>query len=47
MGHEFCVSIGLQVDKKKTNIVIFRSGGKLPLYRNFMYDGEKLEIVKS
>lgn len=42
---EFCHSIGKQVNKKKTNIVIFRFGDKLPIYKDFCYDGEKIEVV--
>ena len=41
----YCNTWKLKVNTKKTKIMIFRKGGKLPSNLEFHYDGEKIDIV--
>src|SRR5580698_3538922 len=45
--HMYCNLNGLRVNIKKTKVIIFRSGGRLPKFVHFYYDKNRLEIVKS
>jgi hypothetical protein len=43
--HKYCEANGLTVNKKKTKVMVFRRGGKLPKDLKFFYNNEQLEIV--
>ena len=42
----YCIRWKLTVNTSKTNIFIFRKGGRLPRDLRFIYNGEETEIVK-
>lgn len=44
---EYCLVVGMTVNKDKTKIVVFRAGGRLPGLKDFCYRGEKIEILNS
>ena len=37
--HNFCLSSEMTVNLKKTEIIVFRNGGRLRLYENWVFDG--------
>jgi hypothetical protein len=45
--HQYCMGKGLKVNIKKTKVVVFRKGGRLPESLKFNYNNEPLEIVNS
>ena len=43
---DYCEKWNLVVNTDKTKILIFRKGGNLPRNLDFMFDENKIEIVK-
>ena len=45
--HEYCLYCGLEVNKSKTKVMVFRKTGRLLPDENWTYNGKALEIVYS
>ena len=43
--NDFCVSSGMKVNLKKTEIIVFRNGGRLRLYENWSLDGNLVKTT--
>jgi len=44
---EFCTEYDIDVNVNKTNIVVFKRGGRLSQKEKWMFDGERLALVNS
>ena len=43
--HEFCATSGMAINLKKTEIIVFRNGGRLRLYENWAYEGNRVNVT--
>jgi hypothetical protein len=43
--NEFCNTTGMQINKKKTEITVFRNGGPLRSYEKWTYNGEPVNVT--
>ena len=43
--NEFCIKYGLNVNLKKTNIIVFRNGGQTKKHENIYLQNKKIEHI--